>query len=324
MAPGAMLLGSAGRSFECSHDHGDGDRCLSFQFDEDWFARVADEAGASRPSFERNSLPPLRSLAAVTMRAVAAVENGSASAAGTFEEIALELAGGALLTANESRQAGRAASSDRDLARIGRLLRELESDVTRPYPLAALAESAGMSRYHFLRTFTRVIGATPHQRLLRMRLREAARRPQAVAQVIEQYQRMITRGLEVAVVGALLLLAVKRNLGRVHLQHHPPGWIDGLGAGEQLAVDPRQSGEAFRPGSESPSRMTAGATSAQRRAPGPCASRSAGRRYPERAGRTLLAPHPPPHHLRTTPIASKPPPIRTLRAFYQIGSPLGK
>lgn len=33
-----------------------------------------------------------------------------------------------------------------------------------------------MSRYHFLRTFTRVIGATPHQWLLRVRLREAARR----------------------------------------------------------------------------------------------------------------------------------------------------
>ncbi len=176
LAPGAMLLGSAGRSFECSHDHGAGDRCLSFQFDDDCFARLADDAGAPRSAFGLNALPPLRALAKVTMRARTALENDSASAAGTLEEIALELAGGALHLANEPRRNGRAAPSERDLARIGRLLRELESDVTRPYPLAALAESAGMSRYHFLRTFTRVTGVTPHQWLLRARLREAARR----------------------------------------------------------------------------------------------------------------------------------------------------
>ena len=33
-----------------------------------------------------------------------------------------------------------------------------------------------MSPYHFLRTFKRVTGVTPHQWLLRARLREAARR----------------------------------------------------------------------------------------------------------------------------------------------------
>ncbi len=176
LAPGAMLLGSAGRSFECSHDHGAGDRCLSFQFDDDWFARLADDAGAPRPAFARNALPPLRALAALTMRARTALENDSASAARTFEEIALELAGSALNLANETRRSGSAAPSERDLARIGRLLRELESDLARPWPLAEIAESAGMSRYHFLRTFSRVTGVTPHQWLLRARLREAAGR----------------------------------------------------------------------------------------------------------------------------------------------------
>jgi AraC-like DNA-binding protein len=33
-----------------------------------------------------------------------------------------------------------------------------------------------MSRFHFLRTFTRVTGVTPHQWILRARLREAAAR----------------------------------------------------------------------------------------------------------------------------------------------------
>jgi AraC family transcriptional regulator len=42
--------------------------------------------------------------------------------------------------------------------------------------LGALAREAGLSRYHFLRTFQRLTGLTPHQYLLRGRLREAATR----------------------------------------------------------------------------------------------------------------------------------------------------
>ena len=37
-----------------------------------------------------------------------------------------------------------------------------------------LAREAGLSPYHFLRTFERITGVTPHQYVLRARLREAA------------------------------------------------------------------------------------------------------------------------------------------------------
>ena len=47
-------------------------------------------------------------------------------------------------------------------------------------------------------------------------------RRQAVALVVEQQQRMIAGGLEVSVVGALLLAAVDRDFGAVHVQHYPP------------------------------------------------------------------------------------------------------
>jgi AraC-like DNA-binding protein len=40
--------------------------------------------------------------------------------------------------------------------------------------LDSLARQAGLSPYHFLRTFQRVTGVTPHQFVLRARLREAA------------------------------------------------------------------------------------------------------------------------------------------------------
>jgi hypothetical protein len=48
MAPGAMLLGTPGDKFECSHQHGEGDRCLSFQYHPELFERVAHQAGAPR------------------------------------------------------------------------------------------------------------------------------------------------------------------------------------------------------------------------------------------------------------------------------------
>lgn len=40
----------------------------------------------------------------------------------------------------------------------------------------ALAKTAAMSPYHFLRTFRQVIGITPHQYVLHIRLHRAAQR----------------------------------------------------------------------------------------------------------------------------------------------------
>jgi AraC-like DNA-binding protein len=56
------------------------------------------------------------------------------------------------------------------------VLRRLEARTAEPCRLDDLARDAGMSRFHFLRTFTRVTGVTPHQWILRARLREAAAR----------------------------------------------------------------------------------------------------------------------------------------------------
>jgi AraC-like DNA-binding protein len=45
-----------------------------------------------------------------------------------------------------------------------------------PHKLTGLASMARMSPYHFLRSFRAVTGVTPHQWLLRARLRAAAER----------------------------------------------------------------------------------------------------------------------------------------------------
>ena len=168
LAAGSVMLVSAGQTFECSHSHGEGDRCLSFQFDPDLFERLAHDAGASRAAFERQTLPPLRPLARVASRARAAMANPA-----VLEEIAVELVGAVIAIAGRSRE--RPATTQHH-ARIVRVLRQLTSRSAEPHSLADLARSAGLSPYHFLRTFKRVTGITPHQWLLRTRLREAALR----------------------------------------------------------------------------------------------------------------------------------------------------
>lgn len=170
LAPGALLLGTPGTRFECSHRHGAGDRCLSFQLDPALFERVADDAGARRAAFAADFLPPLRALARATTRARLAPGRGD-----SLEEIALDLAGEAIRVA--ARAPGAAPGlRPGDEGRISRLLRELETRFAEPHTLEALARSAGLSRYHFLRTFRRVTGVTPHQWLVRARLRWAAER----------------------------------------------------------------------------------------------------------------------------------------------------
>jgi AraC family transcriptional regulator len=170
MSPGAMMLGNAGEAFECGHEHAEGDRCLSFQFEPALFERLAQDVGAARATFGHDRVPPLRALASVTARAQAALARED-----SFEEIAFALAGAALRLAGTGRRTVPAARL-RDPAPVVRVLRDLESRFAEPHPLADLARTAGQSRYHFLRTFTRITGVTPHQWLLRARLRAAAER----------------------------------------------------------------------------------------------------------------------------------------------------
>jgi AraC family transcriptional regulator len=164
LSPGALLLGNRGAAFECSHEHGEGDRCLSVQLEPRLVDRVAHDAGVAR--FAHDRLPPLRPLAALTARLRLA--GGDA-----LEEVAVELAGAALALAGDARRPAPAAA---DPARIARVLRLLESSLAARHPLAELARVAGLSRYHFLRTFRAVTGVTPHQWLVRARLRAAADR----------------------------------------------------------------------------------------------------------------------------------------------------
>jgi AraC-like DNA-binding protein len=55
----------------------------------------------------------------------------------------------------------------------------MADDPDAPLTLASLASEARMSRFGFLRAFRQIVGVTPYQYLLRMRLQRAALRLRA-------------------------------------------------------------------------------------------------------------------------------------------------
>jgi AraC-like DNA-binding protein len=169
MSSGALLLGNEGQAFECGHDHGEGDRCLSFRFEPELFGRVARDAGVRRPMFAHDRLPPLRVLAPLAVRAAAALGRPDA-----LEEVALELAAAVVRVAGPGVRPAPVRAPDP--TRVARVIRDVESRVAERHTLEDMARTAGLSRWHFLRAFRAVTGVTPHQWVLRARLRTAAER----------------------------------------------------------------------------------------------------------------------------------------------------
>jgi len=69
--------------------------------------------------------------------------------------------------------AGEARAPRRD-PRIARALRAAEERIAEPLEIADLARAAGMSRYHFSRSFRAQLGVSPYQWLLQRRVEHAA------------------------------------------------------------------------------------------------------------------------------------------------------
>ena len=176
MTPGSILLGSHGQCYECGHEHAAGDRCLSFRFTPEYFESISADArgrGADR-AFRLVRLPPARELSPLVAEACAAL-GGSVEEG--WEELGVRLAARAVHF-----DSCRAPSSDpvsaSAVARVTETIRAIEDRPDETMSLASLARLAGLSRFHFLRMFESLTGVTPHQYILRARLRLAATRLQ--------------------------------------------------------------------------------------------------------------------------------------------------
>jgi AraC-like DNA-binding protein len=169
--PGAFLLGNAAACYECGHDHGAGDRCISFHVAPEYFAEIAASmAGSARFRFPAPMLPATPQL----LPWLARIEAGTAFAEPPgIDETAAQLVE-AVIGAVSGRTPLPVRVSPRDVQRIGDAVRHIEVNAAETLDLDALAGVAIMSRYHFLRTFRHIIGMTPYQFLLGVRMRRAA------------------------------------------------------------------------------------------------------------------------------------------------------
>jgi AraC family transcriptional regulator len=168
LVAGSVLVGYPGDEYLCTHDHADGgDECLSFHLDPE----LVEVVGDRREVWRSGSAPPLPELMVLAELAQAAASGRSDVA---LDEAALlfvcrfhELVSG---RRHQPPQAG-----PRERRRAVDAALWIEANAEQPIDLESAAAQAGWSAFHFLRTFAAVLGVTPHQYLVRSRLRRAAR-----------------------------------------------------------------------------------------------------------------------------------------------------
>jgi AraC-like DNA-binding protein len=167
LVAGSVLVGSPGVEFMCTHDHICGDECLSFFFQPELIESIGDQAAAWRIG----AAPPLPELMVLGELAQASAEGSS--------DIGLDEVGHLIalrlveVATGKTRKRDAVAARDRGRAVDAALWIDAHCD--RQLALEDVAAQAGLSPFHFLRLFSNALGVTPHQYLVRSRLRRAAR-----------------------------------------------------------------------------------------------------------------------------------------------------
>jgi AraC family transcriptional regulator len=168
LVAGSILVGHPGDEYVCTHDHhAGGDECLSFRLSEELVASLGDEPAIWRAG----SLPPLPGLMVLGELAQAAAEGKSDVG---LDEIGMTLAERFVETVTGRKNPPRSAPA-RDRRRAVDAAVWLDEHSHCEVDLDSAAKEAGLSSFHFLRLFSNVLGVTPHQYLVRSRLRRAAR-----------------------------------------------------------------------------------------------------------------------------------------------------
>lgn len=167
LVPGALLLGRPGEEYTCTHDHHQGgDACLAVFV----APEVMDEVSRGK-GWSSGALPPVAELAVRGERLVAAAHGRTDVG---VDEAALDLVARFASVAGD-RPAVRHRCNPRDRRRVVESALWIEAHADQPLDLATLAGGAALSPFHYLRVFATCFGVTPHQYLLRCRLRRAAR-----------------------------------------------------------------------------------------------------------------------------------------------------
>jgi AraC family transcriptional regulator len=167
LVAGSILIGRTGDEFMCTHDHRHGgDECLSFQLSPE----LVEQLGGSNAIWRSGSLPPLAELMVLGELAQRCAEGGSDA---RTDEIGMLLAERFVVVATQAAPA-RTSAAARDRKRAIDAALWLDERSHEDVDLGDVARQAELSPFHFLRIFRGTLGVTPHQYLVRSRLRNAA------------------------------------------------------------------------------------------------------------------------------------------------------
>jgi len=167
LVAGSVLVGHPGGEYMCTHDHVCGDECLSFFLSPELVEAIGDRAEI----WQVGVAPPLPELMVLGELAQAAADGRS--------DIGLDEVGQLFASQFVETVSGRAqkpmAAGAKDRRRAVETALWIDAHSHREIDLEQAAAQAGISPFHFLRLFSGVLGVTPHQYLVRSRLRHAAR-----------------------------------------------------------------------------------------------------------------------------------------------------
>ena len=167
LVAGSILVGHPGDEYLCSHDHCHGDECLSFFLSEGLVEAIGDRTEVWRVG----AAPPLPELMVLGELAQAVAEGRNDVG---LDEIGQVFANRFVeVVSRRTQKPVPAAAKDRRRAVETALW--IDANSHRQINLEHAAAEAGISPFHFLRLFSSVLGVTPHQYLVRSRLRHAAR-----------------------------------------------------------------------------------------------------------------------------------------------------
>ncbi|QOZ31015.1 AraC family transcriptional regulator [Bradyrhizobium sp. CCBAU 53421] len=168
LVAGSILVGHPGDEYTCTHDHVVGDECLSFFLDPELVETIGDRTTV----WQVGSVPPLPELMVIGELAQTAAAGNSDVG---LDEVG-QLLASRLVELVSDRKAKPLTAGLRDRRRAVEAALWIDANSHQQIDLDDAAEQAGLSTFHFLRLFSAVLGVTPHQYLVRSRLRHAARR----------------------------------------------------------------------------------------------------------------------------------------------------
>lgn len=167
LVAGSLLVGYPGREFMCTHEHTCADACLSFRF----APEVAKSVTQGLDCWRCGCVPPLPDVLVLGELAQAAVEGRSDLG---LDEIGIMFAARLAKLVRRERTK-KSPPGPRDRRRSVEAAGWLDDHSHEAVDLEATASAVGLSSFYFLRTFSQVLGVTPHQYLIACRLRRAAR-----------------------------------------------------------------------------------------------------------------------------------------------------